>query len=68
MNTTRQSIVDKINSQSEFQLTHDEIQFILSNWITIHSQHHAETTLRFNTDKGVYADTKIDKESFYKHF
>lgn len=68
MNTTRQNIVDKINSQSEFQLTHDEIQFILSNWITIHSQHHAETTLRFNTDQGVYADTKIDKESFYKHF
>lgn len=68
MNMHRQSIVDKINSQSEFQLTHDEIQFILANWITIHSQHVSETTLRFNTDRGVYADTKIDKDSFYKHF
>lgn len=68
MNTTRQNIVDKINSSSEFQLTHDEIQFILSNWLTIHSQHITDTILRFNTDKGVYADTKIDKQSFYNHF
>lgn len=68
MNMHRQSIVDKINSQSEFQLTHDEVQFILSNWITIYSQHVSEITLRFNTDRGVYADTKIDKDSFYKHF
>ncbi len=64
----RQSIIDKINSSSEFQLTHDEIQFIVKNWITIHSQHSCEAILRFNTDKGVYADTKIDKDSFYKHF
>ena len=68
MNTTRQNIVDKINSSSEFQLTHDEIQFILSNWLTIHSQHITDTILRFNTDKGVYVDAKIDKQSFYKHF
>jgi hypothetical protein len=64
----RQSIIDKINSSSEFQLTHDEIQFIVKNWITLHSQHSSEAILRFNTDKGVYADTKIDKDSFYKHF
>jgi hypothetical protein len=64
----RQSIIDKINSSSQLQLTHDEIQFILANWITIHSQHNSEATLRFNTDKGAYADVNIDKESFYKHF
>ena len=68
MNMHRQSIVDKINSSAGFQLTHDEVQFILQNWITIHSQHSSEATLRFNTDRGVYADVKIDKDSFYKHF
>lgn len=64
----RQSIVDKINSSSTFQLTHDEIQFILENWITIHSQHITEAVMRFNTDRGAFADVKIDKQSFYKHF
>ena len=68
MNTLRQSIVDKINSSSKFELTNDEIQFILQNWLTIHSQHLSEATLRFNTDQGVYASISIDKESFYKHF
>jgi hypothetical protein len=68
MITTRQSIIDKINSKSKFEITNDEIQFILGNWITIHSQHLTEATLRFNTDQGVYANILVDKESFYKHF
>ena len=68
MSTTRQVIIDKVNSRTEFTLTHDEIQFILQNWLTIHSQHLTEAALRFNADQGVYANISIDKDSFYKHF
>lgn len=68
MNTLRQDIIDKVNSSSKFELTNDEIQFILQNWLTMHSQHLTEAILRFNTDKGVYASISIDKDSFYKHF
>ena len=68
MNTLRQDIVDKINSSSEFTLTKEEIQFILGNWITIHSQHLTEIDVRYYTNRGIYANVSIDKESFYKHF
>jgi hypothetical protein len=64
----REDIVKKLNSQSKFRLNNDEIQFILSNWLTIHSQYHSEAILRFDANKGILADVEIDKESFYKHF
>ena len=64
----RQSIIDKINSSSEFSLTKEEIQFILQNWITIHSQHLSEVDVRYFSSRGIFANVTIDKDSFYKHF
>lgn len=64
----RQAIIDKINSSSEFSLTKEEIQFILQNWITIHSQHLTEVDVRYFSSRGIFANVTIDKDSFYKHF
>jgi len=64
----RQDIIDKINSSSEFSLTKEEIQFILQNWITIHSQHLTEVDVRYFSSRGIFANVTIDKDSFYKHF
>lgn len=64
----RQDIIDKINSSSEFSLTKEEIQFILQNWITIHSQHLSEVDVRYFSSRGIFANVTIDKDSFYKHF
>jgi len=64
----RQDIVNKINSSSEFSLTKEEIQFILQNWITIHSQHLSEVDVRYFSSRGIFANVTIDKDSFYKHF
>lgn len=64
----RQSIIDKINSSSEFSLTKEEIQFILQNWITIHSQHLSEVDVRYFSSRGIFTNVTIDKDSFYKHF
>lgn len=68
MNMHRQSIIDKINSSSEFSLSKEEIQFILANWITIHSQHLTEIDVRYFSSRGIFANVTIDKDSFYKHF
>ena len=68
MSTLRQSIIDKINSHSAFSLTHEEIQFILQNWLTIHSQHLTEVEMRYYSKIGIHANITIDKDSFYKHF
>lgn len=68
MNTARQSIVDKLNTQSQFKLNHEELEFIIENWITIHSQNLSTATLRFNVDTGVYVDIVVNKDSIYKHF
>jgi hypothetical protein len=64
----RQSIIDKINLSSEFSLSKEEIQFILANWITIHSQHLTEIDVRYFSSRGIFANVTIDKDSFYKHF
>ena len=68
MITARQSIVEKLNTQTQFELTHDELEFIIENWITIHSQNLSTATLRFNNDKGVYVDIVLNKDSIFKHF
>lgn len=64
----RQSIVAKLNSKEKFNLTHDEIEYILENWISTHSQHLTKVDIKFNTDQGVSADVELNKDSFYKHF
>ena len=64
----RQDIIDKINSSSVFSLTKEEIQFILQNWVTIHSQHLSEVDVRYFSSRGIFANVTIDKDSFYKHF
>jgi len=68
MNTTRQGIVDKLNTKTKFNITYDELEFIVENWITTHSQHLSTATLRFDSDKGVSVDITLDKESIFKHF
>jgi len=68
MNTARQSIVEKLNTQIQFEFTHDELEFIIENWCTTHSQHLSTATLRFNNDKGVYVDIVLNKDSIFKHF
>jgi len=34
MNTTRRGIVDKLNTKTKFNITHNELEFIVENWIT----------------------------------
>ena len=68
MNTARQSIVEKINVHTRFELTHEELEFIIENWCTTHSQHLSTATLRFNSDKGIYVDIVLNKDSIFKHF
>ena len=35
----RQSIVEKLNESEKFDLTQDEILFIVKNWVETHTQH-----------------------------
>jgi len=68
MNTPRQSIIDKLNTQTQFKLSHYEIEFIIENWITTQSQNLLTCALRFNTNSGISADITLNKESIFKPF
>lgn len=65
----RQSIVEKLNTQTQFELTHDELEFIIENWITIHSQNLSKVGLNIDTTApDVYASVTLNKDSIFKHF
>ena len=69
MDNIRKHIVEKINNQSQFELTHYELEFIVKNWITIHSQHISKVELFTDTSSfEILANVKLDKESIYKHY
>ena len=68
----RQSIVDKINELSEFELSNEEIKFILENWISSHSKHRSTVNLSNTWDQksgaSLKADVEIDKMHSFKYF
>jgi hypothetical protein len=69
MNNIRKDIVIKINTQPEFKLTHHELEFIVENWITTHSQHISKVKINVDTNTPeAFAKVILDKESIYKHY
>lgn len=65
MNTIRQNVIDKLNSQTQFELTTSEIEFIVENWMTTHSQHLSKA---MSVSGPLEMRVDIDKESIFKHF
>jgi hypothetical protein len=62
----RDQIVKKLNSTDSFDLNQDEMEYILRNWIQMHSQHHAHTIITYDYGKGIWTEVKLDKDSIYK--
>jgi hypothetical protein len=59
----RESIINKINTQSEFELTKEEITYIVENWMCIHTQHKMNyVQVSDNT-----ANISINRDSIFKH-
>jgi hypothetical protein len=64
MKQSRESIIKKINNQTEFELDKNELTYIIENWISTQSQH------RMNFVKlpdNVVANVSINKDSIFKH-
>jgi hypothetical protein len=62
----REQIVNKLNSYEPFTLSSEEVNYVVRNWIQMHSQHHAIIELKFDPSDGVYATVEINKDSIYK--
>jgi hypothetical protein len=61
----RESIVNKINSKGEIFLNKGEIDYIVRNWVELHSQHKVDTFHGIRHDYPVIA-IKLDKDSIFK--
>lgn len=58
--TIREDIVNKLNNKSEFELSKDEIVYIVENWLSIHSQHkmnYVDITFCENAKVSINRDT-----------
>jgi NMD protein affecting ribosome stability and mRNA decay len=68
----RQLIVDKLNELSEFELSKEEIKFIVENWISSHIKHKSKVDITNAWDQKSGVDLKInvklDRSSSYKYF
>jgi hypothetical protein len=59
----RENIVNKINTQSEFELTKNEIIYIIENWMCIHTQHKMNYVQLFDNT----ANISINRDSIFKN-
>lgn len=68
----RKSIVDKINELSEFELSNEEIKFIVENWISSHSKHKSTVMISSTWDQksgtSLSANVKLDKAQSFRYF
>lgn len=62
----REKVVEKLNSKERFTLTSEESQYIISNWLSMHSQHHCSVEGNFDPTDGISYDVIINKDSIYK--
>jgi hypothetical protein len=61
---SRESIVNKLNTQSEFELSKDEITYIVENWLSTHAQHRMNY-VELSCD--VNANISINRETIFKN-
>ena len=62
---TRIKLVQKMNTQSEFELTYEEINFIVENWLSVHTQHKLKKFQISKTD--ITAQVVLNKDLIFKN-
>jgi len=66
--TPRESITKKLNTESKFGFLGDEIQYIIKDWVSMHSQHQTKVEIHFDPTNGIWADVELNKESIFRYF
>ena len=60
---TRESLVKKINTSSDFEVSKDEMMYIVENWLSIHSQHKLNY-IQMSCEAS--ANVSINKDTIFK--
>ena len=64
----RSSIVEKLNSGEAFEITYQEMDYIVKDWISTQSQHHVkDLQWRFTPEPDIEGSVELDRGTIYRH-
>jgi len=64
----RESIVEKLNSGEAFQITYEEMDYIVKDWISTQSQHQVKyLKWGFSAGPDINGFVELDHGTIYRH-